>query len=116
MSCGCECGKRVALKGVLTKSCSRKGLTPIGLEITKAQPRRLADPDGREDKYMHMAMAMHMPLHMYTYKTAPKELKLTGSKKRIGDQEDINLVQDMLREDGHWRIHLLRNSSAFDRI
>ena len=33
--------------------------------------------------------------------TTPREMKLTDSKRRIYDQEDINVVQGMLRDDGH---------------
>ena len=53
--------------------------------MTKEELRRLTDPDGLQEKYW----------------TTPKEMKLTDSTIRIYDQEDINLVQDMLRDDEH---------------
>jgi hypothetical protein len=34
-------------------------------------------------------------------KSSPREIILTDSKIRIHDQEDINLVQDMLRDGEH---------------
>ena len=50
--CKCGCGRRVSLKGMLTKPCSRKGYTSINLKrMTKEQLRRLADPDGVNEKY-----------------------------------------------------------------
>ena len=68
MSCRCGCGRRVALKGMhiymLTKPCSRRGFSFIDLKklkMTKAQLRRLAGPDDRQEKYQ----------------TSPKEMKLT---------------------------------------
>ena len=50
--------------------------------MTKEQLRRLTDPDSLQEKYM----------------TTPREMKLTDSKRRIYDQEDINVVQDKLRD------------------
>ena len=68
---------------MLTKLCSRKGYTSIAVKgMAKEQLRRLTDPDGLQEKYM----------------TTPKEMMSSDSKIRIYDQEDINLVQDMLRD------------------
>ena len=71
---------------MLRKPCSRKGYTSIDLKrMTKEDLRRLTDPDSLLEQYM----------------TTPKEMKLTDSTIRIYNQEDINLVQDMLRDDEH---------------
>ena len=51
--CKCGCGRRVSLKGVLRKACSRNGYTSIDLKrMTKEQLRRLGDPDGLREKYI----------------------------------------------------------------
>ena len=51
--CRCGCGRYVSLKGMLTKSCSRKGYTSIDLNrMTKEQLLRLTDPDGLREEYL----------------------------------------------------------------
>ena len=93
--CRCGCGRRVSLKGILTKPCSRKGHTSIDLKrMAEEQLRRLNGPDGLLEKYLTTG----------TYPGPwPRELEmeLTDSKRGIYDQEDINVVQGMLRDDGH---------------
>ena len=88
--CRCGCGRRVSPKGKLRKPPSRNGGTSIDLKrMAKEQLRRLTDPDGSQEKYTYLTIA------------TPREMKLTDSKRRIYDQDDINLVQGMLRDDEH---------------
>ena len=84
--CRCGCGRSVSQKGMLTEPSSRKGYTSIDLKrMAEEQLRRLTDPDGLHEK------------HMTTL--TPREMKLTDSKRGIYDQEDINVVQGMSRDD-----------------
>ena len=50
--CRCGCGKRVALKGMLTGLRARTLFSSTGLKkMTKGGLRRLTDPDGLNGKY-----------------------------------------------------------------